>query len=63
VTVLLFVDILDVVFQTQATGQKRLTQRAADSRYALEKRAGLARKGSGGRPGLPRPARAADAGR
>ena len=43
--------------------QRRLTPRAADSRYALEKLAGLARKGSGKRPGLPRPARAADAGR
>jgi hypothetical protein len=37
------------------------TPRPADPRSALEKRAGLARKRSGQRPGLPRPARAADA--
>jgi hypothetical protein len=37
------------------------TPRAADSRSALGVRTGLARKDSGERPGLPRPARAADA--
>jgi hypothetical protein len=37
------------------------TPRPADPRFALEKRAGLARNGSGWRPSLPRPARAADA--
>jgi hypothetical protein len=41
--------------------RRRPTQRAADPRSALVKRASLARKRSGQRPSLPRPARAADA--